>query len=274
MNELYLIATYVAVDEICETFLDKPKYNPKMTRAEIIWVAIIAAKYFQNHLERALVFLGYAGFIPRHRQLSISRFNRQLHQNLGNLEMCTQVLMEVTREGELFIIDSMPMPVCKRKRARRCHKVEGRLFCGFCAAKDEKFFGWRLHLICDPEGIPAQFTILPASLHDLTPVYELTYEFREGAKFLGDKGYNDQELEQFLALAGMRLIPIRRVNMKKQHDWVDDFDLRDHRKTIETVNSQLESMGINRLKATTNNGFYIKTLASLVALWATNTLAN
>lgn len=66
-------------------------------------------------------------------------------------------------------------------------------------------------------------------------------------------------------------MPIRRVNMKSQHEWEDDFDLRHYRKTIET-NSQMESMGINRLRARTNDGFYIKTLASLVALWATNTL--
>lgn len=274
MNELYLVATYVAVDEICQTFLGESKYKPKMTRAEVIWVAIIAAKYFQNHLERALVFMRYSGFIPKHRCLSISRFNRQLHKNLDNLEMCAQVLMEASRDGELFIIDSMPMPVCKRKRARRCRKVKGRLFCGYCSAKDEKFFGWRLHLVCDPDGIPVQFAILPGSLHDLTPIYEISYELPEGAKLLGDKGYNDQESERTLELDGVRLVPIRRVNMKSQHEWEDDFDLRHYRKTIETNNSQMESMGINRLRARTNDGFYIKTLASLVALWATNTLAN
>jgi hypothetical protein len=30
----------------------------------------------------------------------------------------------------------------------------GRAFCGYCAAKHEKFFGWRLHLVCTAEGIP------------------------------------------------------------------------------------------------------------------------
>jgi hypothetical protein len=32
-------------------------------------------------------------------------------------------------------------------------KVRGAEYCGYCAAKKEKFFGWRLHLIVTPTGI-------------------------------------------------------------------------------------------------------------------------
>ena len=274
MNEMYIVATFTVIDDICQTFLGKTKYNPKMSPAEIVLVAIVAAKYFQNHLERALIILRQTGYIPPERCLSISRFNRQLHKHRDTLEMCVQILLELAREGELFIIDSMPLPVCKRKRARRCRKVQGRMFCGYCAAKDEKFFGWRLHLLCNPDGIPVHFVILPGGLHDLTPIYEISYELPPGCKLLGDKGYNDQEAEAILAAAGVRLIPVRKKNMKKQHSWEDEYDLRHYRKGIETANSQLESMGINRLRARTNDGFYIKVMASLVALWATQVLAN
>jgi hypothetical protein len=73
---------------------------------------------------------------------------------------------------------------------------------------------------------------------------------------------------------GVRLIPIRRQNMKNQHTWADEFDLRRYRKGVETVNSQLESMGINRLRARINDGFFIKVQASLLALWHTQAIAN
>ena len=33
--------------------------------------------------------------------------------------MCVHILLEMACEGELFILDSIPMPVCKRKRSRR-----------------------------------------------------------------------------------------------------------------------------------------------------------
>ena len=139
-------------------------------------MAIVAARYFNNNLERALILLKQTGYISKQRCLSVSRFNRQLHRYRDLLDFCLETLLELSRSGEAFVLDSMPVPVCQRKRARRCRKVRGRIFCGYCAAKDEKFFGWRLHLICTPTGLPVNFTLLPASLHDLTPIYELSYE--------------------------------------------------------------------------------------------------
>ena len=76
--------------------------------------------------------------------------------------------------GGIFILDSLLVPVCKRVRARRCRKVRGLDFCGYCAAKKEKFFGWRLHLICTPQGRPVSYTLLAGRYQDLTPVHELT----------------------------------------------------------------------------------------------------
>lgn len=47
-------------------------------------------------------------------------------------------------------------------------------------------------------------------------------------------------------------------------------DLKWYRHTIETVNSQLEKMGLQRLHARTNQGFALKVLASILALACTN----
>ncbi len=81
-----------------------------------------------------------------------------------------EVLGEVCTTGDGFIIDSLPAPVCRRARTRRCRKAPGREFCGYCADKREKFFGWRLHLVCRPDGGPVRVQMLPAEVHDLTPV--------------------------------------------------------------------------------------------------------
>jgi hypothetical protein len=51
---------------------------------------------------------------------------------------------------------------------------------------------------------------------------------------------------------------------------MDDIELRAYRHTIETVNSQLEKMGIERLYARTNAGFELKGHATLIALICTN----
>lgn len=273
MDDLYVVTVHYVIDSLAKTFLPEAKYHPKMSVAEILTVAIMAARYCNNNLERALLLMRQIGYIPAHRCLSVSRFNRQLHQHSAFLELSVQTLLELAREGDTYIIDSMPVPVCKRTRARRCRKVRGADFCGYCAAKKEKFFGWRLHLICTADGRPANFTLLPASYHDLTPIFELTYDFPEGTRFFGDKGYNSDDGEKFLALEGLRLLPIRKVNMQP-HPWWDEWELEAVRTSIETRNSQLESMGIESLKARTNTGLDIKVHASLIALWFTQSIPN
>lgn len=273
MDDLYIVTVHYVIDSLAQTFMPEEKYHPKMSVAEILTVAIAAARYCGNNLEQALLLMRQIGYIPRGRCLSVSRFNRQLHKHEAFLELCVETLLELARTGDTYIIDSMPVPVCKRVRARRCRKVRGADFCGYCVAKKEKFFGWRLHLICTPDGRPANFTLLPASYHDLTPIFEITYDFPEGARFFADKGYNYEDGETFLALEGLRLLPIRKVNMQP-HPWWDEWEIEAHRSSIETRNSQLESMGLERLKARTNQGFSIKVHASLVALWISQSIAN
>ena len=60
----------------------------------------------------------------------------------------------------------------------------------------------------------------------------------------------------------------RRATMRPHAWFMDDIELRAY--TIETVNSQLEKMGIERLYARTNAGFDLKVHATLIALICTN----
>jgi hypothetical protein len=135
----------------------------------------------------------------------------------------------------------------------------------------EKFFGWRLHLVCTPEGVPVRVSLLPGSLHDLTPIHELTVELLAGARVFGDKGSNSATDEaSILKATKVRLLPVHRASMKPHAWFVDDLELREYRHTIETVNSQCEAMGLHRLHARTNARFDIKVYASLVALQVCN----
>lgn len=93
--------------------------------------------------------------------------------------------------------------------------MRGKAYCGYCAAKREAFFGWRLHLVCTPTGVPVAFELLPGGLHDLTPIHELTYGLPEGAAAYTDKAYNAAADEAtILADTGVRLVPTRKANMR------------------------------------------------------------
>jgi hypothetical protein len=264
MNEDIIVATYVVTDDVLKALGHESHVLAKISDAEVQLVAIDAALYFQNHHERALCVMRGMGFLSS--GLSVSRFNRRLHQLAAWLPGLLAILSELFQAAGVFVIDSVPVPVCKRVRASRCRKVRGREYCGYCAAKDEKCFGWRLHLICTPQGLPVAFDLLPAAHHDLTPIHELMVELPSGAQVFGDKGYSDLKgAASILRDTGVRLIAIRRKNMRPL-DWVDEFDLRQYRMSIETLNSQLESMGLERLHARTNLGFEIKVHSSLLAL--------
>lgn len=57
----------------------------------------------------------------------------------------------------------------------------------------------------------------------------------------------------------------------KPHEWfIVDIELREYRHTIETVNSQCEKIGLERLYARTNTGLELKVLTSIIALACMN----
>jgi len=184
------------------------------------------------------------------------------------------LLAEIYAIGEVFVIDSMPLPVCRRARATRCKKVHGKAFFGYCAAKKEKFFGWRLHLICTPDGIPVSFDLLPAAEQDLTPIHELTVVLPEGATVFADKGYvSDPDAATMFAATSVRLVATRRRNITPNM-WADEYDLRLYRKRIETLYGQMEAMGIQHLHARTNHWFDLKIWATLLAFAFTNIISD
>lgn len=269
MDACWIITAFVVIDTLMERLEHRSDVRAEVPDCEIITIAVVSAKYFASNHERAVQMMRGCGYVSG--TISVSRFNRRLHALAEWMAFIPTTLGELLSHGDIFVIDSLPLPVCRRVRARRCRKVRGRAYCGKCAAKKEKFFGWRLHLVTTPEGVPVRFTMLPASFHDLTPVHELTFGLPRGARVLGDKGYiSADDTASILAETGVRLVARRRKNMKP-HDWfLDDIELDEYRHTIETVNSQLEKMGVERLHARTNVGFELKVHAALIALSCTN----
>jgi hypothetical protein len=268
MGDDFIVTAFVVIDKLMTTLGHRDDVRARASDAEVLTVAVVAAKYFQGHLARALAVLHRGRYLSG--PLSASRFNRRLHALRDWLALALETLGALFADGAAFLIDSMPVPVCRRARAGRCKKVRGKAYCGYCAAKREKFFGWRLHLVCTTDGVPVAFDLLPGGLHDLTPVHELCHGLPRRAAVYGDKGYNGAADEAtLLAEARVRLVPIRRANMAPNR-WADKLALRAYRRRIEALFSQLEAMGVQRLRARTNPGLELKLHAALLAATITN----
>ncbi len=268
MDDDFMVTAFVVLDKTMAALGHWDDVRAQASDAAVLTVAVVAARYCQNHLARALQVMHLGRY--RSGPLSVSRFNRRLHHLAGWLGLAVATLGALFAAGEVFLIDSMPVPVCRRARARRCRKVRGQAFCGYCAAKREKFFGWRLPLICTADGVPVACDLLPGGLHDLTPVHELTYGLPERATVYGDKGDNGAADEAtILAETGVRLVPLRKANMAP-NAWTDKLALRAYRKRIEALYSQLAAMGVPRLRARTNPGLELKLHAALLAATIAN----
>lgn len=267
MNDDYIVPVYVIIDDLLKIMNYQDDVRAQTSAAEILTIAVVAAKYFQNHHERAVCLMRQLGYIGK---LSVSRFNRLLHALLDTLYHLGILLGDLFSQERIFIIDATPVPACKRVRRKRCRKVQGKDYEGYCASKKEYFFGWHLHLVCDCQGIPIAFELLPARWDELVPVQHLLADLPEGAVIVADKGYISQTDELLAYLNGnVRLVAKYRKNMRGNSK-EDAKLIKTHRRMIETVNGQLEKMGLQRLHARTNAGIALKTLASLVALAFTN----
>jgi len=166
MDAYWIIHAFVVIDTLMEHLGHRSDVRARVPDSEILTIAVVAARYFSNHHERAAPMMCELGYLSG--RISVSRVNRRLHQLADGMAWIPEVLGEVFTTGDVFIIDSLPLPVCRRVRARRCRKAPGRRPDGWCAAKREKFFGWRVHLVCRPDGVPVRVQMLPAGVHDLT----------------------------------------------------------------------------------------------------------
>ncbi len=242
MDDDFIVTTFVVFDKTMAALGHRDQVLAQASDAEVLTVAVVAARYFQNHLERALQVMRLGRYLSG--ALSVSRCNRRLHRLRAWLLLLPETLGAVFAAGAVFLIDSLPVPVCRRARARRCRKVRGKAYCGVCHAKRERFFGWRLHLVCAPAGVPVACDLGPGGLHDLTPVHELPHGLPAGSTVYGDKGDNAAADEAtILADTDVRLVPIRQANM---------------------------AMGVQRLRARTNPGLELKLHASLLAATIAN----
>jgi hypothetical protein len=278
LDDIKIITVYCIIEDTMREVGHRSHSLAGVSDAEVLLVAVVSAMYFQNHHERTLFVMKGMRYLTK--QLSTSRFSRRLHALGGWLEYILEMVGQLHSKGEAYIIDSVPIPLCKMVRATRCRKgvmrgtlARSRHYIGRCAAKRWSFYGWRLHLICTPAGVPVSFQMLPGSWHDLTPIYELTFSLPKGACVYADKGYVSalvkRALRPTLRREGVHLVAKHKKSMQPNtfQEWCD---LKWYRHRIETAFSQLESMGIQSLHARTDEGVAIKVLASLFALACIN----
>jgi Transposase DDE domain len=263
---LEIITLYCVCDEYFKQSGHQDNPQAQMTSAEVMTTALVAAWFFAGNLRTACAFLKEAGHIPA--MLEESRFNRRLHRIAPAHWQGVLSLLAARDGADTFAIDSYPVAACHLKRASRCRLYQdaGKAYFGYCAAKEEYFYGLKAHTVVTASGRPVEVLLLCGCSADLTGMKEMALALPEGATLYADKAYTDYAYEdQLQADHKIALLPVRKRNLKRQHAEEVAKELSRARKRIETTFSQISARLARHIHAVTAACFESKILATFVA---------
>ena len=249
-----------------EDFYFKP-IKPKLSDIELISLVILAE--FKSIDSEHQLFREIKGFeIGPNIERSV--YNRRKRKLFPFIEEIRMKMVDKLNESEnYFIVDSMPLEVCKISRSFRskiCKDVDYAYpNKGFCASQNLHFYGYKLHAVCSISSVFQSFDISPASVHDIHYLQDIKFQMSD-CVLLGGKGYLFQTIQ--LDLFNEVNIELETPKRKNQKDYKPQFyQFKKYRKRIETLFSQLcDQFMIRRNYAKTFEGFKTRILAKITTL--------
>jgi hypothetical protein len=107
----------------------------------------------------------------------------------------------------LRLLDSTAVPCGQSRETARRSELAGHAAYGYCRSHPRYFWGFRLYLLCAPDGIPIAFELRPAN----APEREVAAEMLErvdlaGYTVMADKGFAGEDFEQHIAALGAHFL--------------------------------------------------------------------
>ena len=249
-----------------ENFYFKP-IKPKLSDIELISLIILAefkSIDSEHQLFREIKGLDISSKIER------TVYNRRKRQLFFHIEEIRMKMVEKFNEFEnYFVVDSMPLEVCKIARSSRSKICKEEDYAlpnkGFCASQNLHYYGYKLHAVCSIEGVFQSFDLTPASVHDIHYLKDIKSQLSD-CVLLGDRGYLSQTIQlDLFNEVNIELETPKRVNQK---DYKPQFyQFKKFRKRIETLFSQLcDQFMIRRNYAKSFKGFKTRILSKITTL--------
>jgi hypothetical protein len=262
----YAIAIYCFLDDFLQKVPATTDKRRKLTDAELMTTALMAARYFYGNLTTALSYMHqHHGFA----KIDKSGYNRHLHRLEGQLTAVFLGLGQALKQlntSSSYLIDSFPVAVCKNIRIPRCRILQGKAYHGYNASKREYFYGFKVQVITTSEGIPVEYFICAGAFADITAFQAMNLDLPAHSELYGDSAYTDYELEDYYRECEQVELLIQRKSNAKRKDHPALAFLKQHcRKKIETVFSTITARFPKSIHAVTAKGFLLKILLFLFA---------
>jgi len=250
-----------------DTTLFKQIRQPKLSNIEIVAMNF-TAEYMGIDSECQLFRTIESSFLEPLIERSV--YNRRRRRLFCLIENIRLKLSSLFNEFEdYFVVDSMPLEVCKTARASRSKICKEEEFCfpdkGFCASQNFYYYGYKLHGVCSVSGVFHSLDISPASVHDIHFLNDIRDQLSD-CVLLADMGYLSASIQ--LNLFETANINLQTPKRKNQKDFQKQpYIFRKSRKRIETLFSQLcDQFMIRRNYAKSFDGFRTRILSKISSL--------
>ena len=244
--------------------------KPKFSDLELITLSLVAESLAidSEHLLFIKLNSEYKNDFPN--LIDRSQYNRRRrYLKLLIDKVRKKLLKQLLPSENLFMVDSLPIEICKFVRAKRIKICKEDYHTapeyGYCASQNSHFYGYKLHGVCSLNGIITSFDLSKANIADIHYLRDIEPHYSD-CLILGDKAYLDSEyqIELFNNRHLQLETPLRynQRNFKKQPGFIKRV-----RKRIETLFSQLiDQFMIRRNYAKTFKGLATRVLSKITAL--------
>jgi hypothetical protein len=248
--------------------------DPVLSDSEVITLALVGELLGFDADSRLFWFFReyHTAEFPLLARVHRTTFVRQaanLHKLKETLHL--RLAERLNAGGSLWLIDSMPVPVCRFGRGGYVKSFQGDAAFGYDCVQKQAYYGFRLHLRTDLRGVILSFVLAPANVHDLDAV--LALDPPAGSIGIGDRNYNSPGLRHELGRRGVQLVVPPRLR-RKDPDPEGSRRLGRLRWKVEGVNGQLTGrFRVKRVRARDlwhlAHRMIRKVLSHTVAVWLT-----
>ena len=168
-----------------------------------------------------------------------SRFNRICNHAKGMIQIIRNHITKNEVHPYYSIIDSFPIPLCISVRRFRAKVLKNIANQGFNSTKQMHFYGLKGHFIISALGIILDYSITPASIHDVKVAKTLISSYST-RYILADKGYTSNNLKEWCLRHHEQIWTPPKKNQRK---WTElDCRLFKVRRRVESVFAQLKRL--------------------------------
>lgn len=253
-KENFVIWVFLLVEEFVKSLgkIRKCGFDPGLSDAEVITIEIVGEFfnigsdkeifwYFRSHWLHFFPDLTCDRTTFSRQSANLFRVKQMMHQHIVSL------LCNGTKDG-IFLCDGFPIPTCHRKRVKRNNPLRMEGAFGYCAAKDEHYFGFKGHILTTQEGLITEIATAKANIDERDVLPQLTEGY--SGILIADKGLIRPALKADLKKQNLDLQTPLRKNMTDTRPKELIKKMMDIRRNVETVINQLCSrFQIQRIRA-------------------------